>query len=100
MLGRLPPRRHSKRPPEVIMIRSLKLFPLFLSLCFIVAGCQKPADQAATSSGNNTTPNQPPTSSANTPTPAATNAQSAANQTASAPAPAPQPIIVPQGTAI
>ena len=69
------------------MIRSLKLFPLFLSLCFIVAGCQKSADQQATSSGNNTAP-------------AATGTQSPANQTANAPAPAPQPIIVPQGTAI
>ena len=69
------------------MIRSLKLFPLFLSLWFIVAGCQKSADQQATSSGNNTAP-------------AATGTQSAANQTANAPAPAPQPIIVPQGTAI
>ena len=70
------------------MTRSLKLFPLlFLSLSFIVAGCQKSADQQATSSGSNTAP---------------TDAQNAANQAANAPAQpaAPQPIIVPQGPPI
>jgi len=71
------------------MTRSVKLLPLLpLCLCFILAGCQKSADQQATSSGNNAAPNS----------------QSAANQAANtpapAPAPAPQPIVVPQGTAI
>jgi hypothetical protein len=72
------------------MTRSLKLFPLlFLSLCFTVAGCQKSADQQATSSGSNAAP-------------APTDAQNSANQAANAPAQpaAPQPIIVPRGTAI
>jgi hypothetical protein len=70
------------------MARSLKLFPLlFLSLCFTVAGCQKSADQQATSNGSNTAP---------------ADAQNSANQVANAPAQpaAPQPIVVPQGTAI
>src|ERR1700736_1302409 len=89
MLGRPPPKRHSKHPLEETMTRSLSLFSLpFLCTSLIFAGCQKPADQAATSSGASNT------------AAAATNAQSAANQTANAPAPAPQPIIVPQGTAI
>jgi hypothetical protein len=72
------------------MTRSLSLFALpFVCLGFILAGCQKPADQKATSSGNNGAP-------------APTDSQSAANQAASAPAqaPAPQPIVVPRGTAI
>jgi hypothetical protein len=72
------------------MTRSLSLFALpFVCLGFILAGCQKPADQQATSSGNNAAP-------------AAPDSQSAANQAASAPAqaPAPQPIVVPRGTAI
>jgi hypothetical protein len=72
------------------MTRSLSLLALsFICLCFILAGCQKSADQQAASSGSNTAP-------------AATDAQSAANQAANAPAPAPapQPIIVPKGTPI
>jgi hypothetical protein len=72
------------------MTRSLSLFALpFVCLGFILAGCQKPADQKATSSGNNGAP-------------APTDSQSTANQAASAPAqaPAPQPIVVPRGTAI
>jgi hypothetical protein len=71
------------------MTRSLSLLALsFICLCFILAGCQKSADQQAASSGSNTAP-------------AATDAQSAANQAnAPAPAPAPQPIIVPKGTPI
>ena len=71
------------------MTRSLSSFALsFMCACFILAGCQKSADQQATSSGNTA--------------PAATDAQSAANQAANAPAPAPapQPIIVPKGTPI
>jgi hypothetical protein len=61
----------------------------FICLSFILAGCQKPADQQAASSGSNGAP-------------AAPDAQSAANQAANAPAqaPAPQPIVVPRGTAI
>jgi hypothetical protein len=72
------------------MNRSLSSFAIpSLCMCFILAGCQKSADQQATSSGNNAAP-------------AATDAQSAVNQPASAPAPAPapQPIIVAQGTPI
>jgi hypothetical protein len=72
------------------MIRSLKFFPLlFLSLCFTLAGCQKSADQQATSSGGNAAP-------------APTDAQNSANQAANTPAQpaAPQPIVVPRGTAI
>jgi len=72
------------------MTRSLSLLALpFLCVSFVLQGCQKSADQQAASSGNNSTP-------------AATDAQNAANQTANAPAPpaAPQPIVVPQGTPI
>jgi hypothetical protein len=60
-----------------------------LCISLSLAGCQKSADQQATSSAGNTAP-------------AATDAQNAANQTAnaSAPAPAPQPIVVPRGTPI
>jgi hypothetical protein len=60
----------------------------FTCLCFILTGCQK-SNQPATASSNNTAP-------------AATDAQSAANQLPNAPAqaPAPQPIVVPQGTPI
>src|SRR6202011_6243098 len=72
------------------MTRSVSLFTMpFICLCFIMAGCQRPADQQATSSGNTA--------------PAAAGAQSAANQApanASAPPPAPAPIVVPRGTAI
>jgi len=71
------------------MTRSLKFLVLLsLCLCFILAGCGKSDQPAASSSGNTT--------------PAATDAQSAASQPANAPAPAPapQPIVVPQGTAI
>jgi hypothetical protein len=70
------------------MTRSITASVLpFTCLWFILAGCQKSADQQATSSGT---------------APASTDAQSAANQTANAPAqaPAPQPIVVPQGTPI
>jgi hypothetical protein len=78
--------------PEVTMTRSLSLSALpFVCLGFILAGCQKPADQQAASSSNNATP-------------AATDSQNATNakQTANAPAqaPAPQPIVVPRGTTI
>jgi hypothetical protein len=72
------------------MTRSVSLFTMpFICLCFILAGCQKPADQQATSSGNTA--------------PAAAGAQSAANQAPAntpAPPPAPAPIVVPRGTAI
>ena len=91
MLGRI--RAKSRIPSallEVIMPRSLELLVLLsLCMCFILAGCQKSADQQATSSGSNTAP-------------AATDAQSAANQAANAPAqaPAPAPIVVPRGSAI
>jgi hypothetical protein len=81
-------KQDSKRPPEVTMTRSLSLSSLlFICLCFVLSGCQKS--------------NQPATSSSNT-APAANDAQNAANQpaNATAQAPAPQPIVVPQGTAI
>jgi len=72
------------------MTRSVSLFTMpFICLCFILAGCQKPADQQATSSGNTA--------------PAAAGAQSAANQAPAntpAPPPAPAPIVVPRGAAI
>ena len=72
------------------MTRSVSLFTMpFICLCFILAGCQKTADQQATSSGNTA--------------PAAAGAQSAANQApanAPAPPPAPAPIVVPRGAAI
>ena len=73
------------------MTRSLSSFAISLiNLSFILAGCQKPADQQTTSSGNNAA--QAPTET-----------QSAANQPVNAPAqapPAPAPIVVPRGTAI
>lgn len=74
------------------MTRCLSLFAMpFIYSCFILQGCQKPADQQAASSSNNAAP-------------AATDSQSAANQVANAPAhapaPAPAPIVVPRGTAI
>jgi len=70
------------------MTRSLSSFAIsFINLSFILAGCQKPADQQTTSSGNNAA--QAPTQT-----------QSAANQPVNAPVQAPAPIVVPQGTAI
>jgi hypothetical protein len=70
------------------MTRSLSLFVVpFLFSCFMLQGCQKPADQHATSSGNNVAP-------------ATTDSQNAANQAANAPAQAPAPIVVPRGTSI
>lgn len=72
------------------MTHSFKLFPLLLlPLCFNLQGCQKSADQQATSSSNNAAP-------------AATDSQSAANanQPANVPTQTPAPIVVPRGTAI
>jgi hypothetical protein len=74
------------------MTRSLSSFAMpLICLSFILAGCQKPAGQPATSSGSNNA------------APAATDAQSATNQApanAPAPPPAPAPVVVPRGTAI
>jgi hypothetical protein len=74
------------------MTRSLSSFAMpLICLSFILAGCQKPAEQPATSSGSNNA------------APAATDAQSATNQApanAPAPPPAPAPVVVPRGTAI
>jgi hypothetical protein len=70
------------------MKRSLSILAVpFICICFSLQGCQKSADQQATSSGGNAAP-------------APTDAQNSANQGANAPAPAPQRIVVPRGTAI
>jgi hypothetical protein len=72
------------------MKRSLSILAVpFICICFSLPGCQKSADQQATSSSGNTAP-------------AAADAQNSANQAANAPAPAPvpQPLVVPRGTPI
>jgi hypothetical protein len=67
------------------MTRSFSLSSLpFVCLCFVLTGCQKSNQPAASSNG----------------APAATDSQNAANQAANAPAPAPPPIVVPEGTRI